>query len=740
MGLIPSCSSGGSGAVGGAPGGNSGSLPVIGSFTAQPSTLAAGGGPVTLAWSVSGADQMTIDPVVGAASGSQTQASVTSTTIFTLSASNATGTTTKSVVVTVAPSSRSPVILSFSATPVNLPGGGGQATLRWQVLNATSLSIDHGVGTVTGTSRSLSVTTTTLYTLTAVNSDGSSTAVVAVVVGQNPSSHGGRSVAMVAPTGGELFLAPAMLRLVGSAHDPNVYTNSPSPGLGGNASKAQFFVDDTQVLEVQGSDAEYWIFKGFVGGIAGGRHRVWVRGIYTNPAEVLDSVPMIVDVVDPPAFAQTVNLNADVVLSGGTNYELIGAPGQRIRLNGNGHKISGGGSGRLTFKFVDVFDLGDRADTSQPSMDITTTGTVTIEDSTFDTSNTLRLSQGGSGAASLRRNLFRSNMRMPIGQYPGSGNDKPSFPVLHFGGASTGAKVFAGNNVGAGWVEFQGVNNWIVGGDTDEDSNVLIGPRVGIYVQNSSATQVRRNYSHHVYYGGWSQGSNFELGGSPTITVEHNIVYGSSWPVRGVACEFRYNLVLDAGHQWLWADSTGGSIHHNVFSGGEEDVGGIYALYNPQNVRIFNNTFDGQSQQSISAIVKMTGGMVSLTSNLFLNDPKAPAVSITGGTLTADYNLFFNTQAPNYSDGRLPAHDIGGGAQTNPLLTAPPAGPFDLDEGGLWRRSLTLRDALSLYRTRYQPQTGSPAIDAGDPAGGTGNDVGAVGSGEPNAADKFGQF
>src|SRR5207245_1339556 len=127
-------------------------------------------------------------------------------------------------------------------------------------------------------------------------------------------------------------------------------------------------------------------------------------------------------------------------------------------------------------------------------------------------------------------------------------------------------------------------------------------------VSNSSAIQVRRNYSHHVYYGGWSQGANFELFGSPSIVVEHNVISGSSWPVRGVSCEFRYNLVLDAGHQWLWADSTDGSIHHNVFAGGESDVGGIYALYNPQNVRIFNNTFDGQSRTSVAALVKVTGG------------------------------------------------------------------------------------------------------------------------------------
>jgi hypothetical protein len=45
---------------------------------------------------------------------------------------------------------------------------------------------------------------------------------------------------------------------------------------------------------------------------------------------------------------------------------------------------------------------------------------------------------------------------------------------------------------------------------------------------------------------------------------------------------------------------------------------------------------------------------------------------------------------------------------------------------------------LGLYRTRYAPQAGSPLIDAGDPQGGAGNDIGAVGAGQANPADLFG--
>src|SRR6185295_6537472 len=231
--LIPACWSGGNNVASPPASGGGAALPEILTFTSQPSSLPAGGGSVTLSWTASGADQIVLSPVGGPVTGSQLQTTVTSTTIFSLPATNAAGTTTKNVVVTVAPSANNPVILSFTSTPSHLPAGGGTSTLQWQVLNATSLSIDHGVGAVTGTSKSVAVTTTTTFTLTATNNDGSSTTITTVAVGDNAPSNGGRYVAMVAPSSGELFIAPATLRLVAAAHDPNIYTNVPSPGLGG---------------------------------------------------------------------------------------------------------------------------------------------------------------------------------------------------------------------------------------------------------------------------------------------------------------------------------------------------------------------------------------------------------------------------------------------------------------------------------------------------------------------------
>jgi hypothetical protein len=77
-----------------------------------------------------------------------------------------------------------PVISSFTATPSTLPSGGGNTLLAWNVAGATSLSIDQSVGEVTGLiSKSVAVTTTTTFILTATNTNGSSTKSFVVTVG-----------------------------------------------------------------------------------------------------------------------------------------------------------------------------------------------------------------------------------------------------------------------------------------------------------------------------------------------------------------------------------------------------------------------------------------------------------------------------------------------------------------------------------------------------------------------------
>jgi Bacterial Ig-like domain len=80
------------------------------------------------------------------------------------------------------PAGTKPTITSFTATPPSLPAGGGSMTLQWDVKDATTLSIDGGVGAVTGVSKAVSVTSTTTFTLTATNTAGSTTQTTSVRV------------------------------------------------------------------------------------------------------------------------------------------------------------------------------------------------------------------------------------------------------------------------------------------------------------------------------------------------------------------------------------------------------------------------------------------------------------------------------------------------------------------------------------------------------------------------------
>jgi hypothetical protein len=74
-----------------------------------------------------------------------------------------------------------PVIASFTADAAIVAPGHSTA-LRWSVTNATSLSVDHGVGPVSGASVVVTPVDTTSYTLTATGAGGSTTATTTVTV------------------------------------------------------------------------------------------------------------------------------------------------------------------------------------------------------------------------------------------------------------------------------------------------------------------------------------------------------------------------------------------------------------------------------------------------------------------------------------------------------------------------------------------------------------------------------
>jgi hypothetical protein len=175
-----------------------GQLPVINSFSAEPSSISAGQSS-TLNWTVTGATTVSIDQGIGNVALTGPRAVAPSvTTVYTLTASSSAGSvtaTTQIIVTGAAPTPTGlPVINYFTANPSSISLG-SSVTFSWNVSNATSVTIDNGVGAV-GSSGSTIVlpSTTTVFTLTATNAAGSDTATALVIVSGVPSPPAGLPV------------------------------------------------------------------------------------------------------------------------------------------------------------------------------------------------------------------------------------------------------------------------------------------------------------------------------------------------------------------------------------------------------------------------------------------------------------------------------------------------------------------------------------------------------------------
>ena len=147
-------------------------LPTISSFTASPGTVTQGSGS-TLAWSVSNVVSVSIDHGVGAVAAiSSTGVAPTTTTTYTLSATNPVGTATLPVTLTVV---FPPQITGFKASPTTVTPG-STSTLTPTFSQGTGM-VDQGIGTVTSgtpfSSGALSADKT--FTLTVTNGAGTST-------------------------------------------------------------------------------------------------------------------------------------------------------------------------------------------------------------------------------------------------------------------------------------------------------------------------------------------------------------------------------------------------------------------------------------------------------------------------------------------------------------------------------------------------------------------------------------
>ncbi len=578
-----------------------------------------------------------------------------------------------------------------------------------------------------------------------------------------PRQFDGPYVVTQSPVSGMHFAAPGTIRIYADPYDPNA--NDP------DAVTVTYLMNGQPVGTFTGSGDRNGYFPFTVTNVAAGTYSITTQ--ITTGGHTYTSAPVTVFVDTPVASSGPVyNLTADMVLSGTQSMNYVGTPSNHCTVNGNGFQIrsASGFTGTLNISYCDINNLGTA---TNPGINVTTNGNGSIQliGNVWEKFGTVAVGANDTAQLVIRNNEFRENTLVPVTNLPIVFSNE-TLPVLDISGNSSAQKFFQGNNIGLSTVLFENTRNWLIGGNTDADSNILIGVRCGITVRNSSSMVLRGNYSQHNYPHRMSQGDNFELEGDGFL-VEHNLIRDSSWPVRGMGGELRYNLIDTSGtlDQVIQGPMSNTNIHHNIltmtvnqqfFAPGS----GLRVMFNVDNVQFNNNTFDGGGPFmgfSGSPVRVFDGSFIgSLRNNVFYNFAGLagePMLAGDQGESTnppparlryADYNDFYNPDAPNQTNYGLSVvgktagsagygqHDLGGfNGHANPKFAAPTALPFPFAPQDIWNRVKKMSDVLSTYRAMYSPATGSPLIGAGDPQDGNPN-IGAVGNGE--AVDQFGKF
>ena len=580
-----------------------------------------------------------------------------------------------------------------------------------------------------------------------------------------PRQFDGAYVVIQSPVSGMHFTAPATIRIYADPYD----INAPDP----DALTVNFLMNGQSVGTFTGSGDQNGYFALTVNNLAAGTYALTAQ-ITTTQNQTVTSAPVRIFVDNPaPSSGPIFNLTSDVVLSGSQNATYAGTADNHCAINGNGFQIrsAAGFTGSLTISNCDIRNLGTA---SNPAVAVTVngSGSVQLTGNVFDTFGTVSIGANDQAQAIVRNNELRENTLVPVTSLPTDYSDA-TLPVFYASGNSSAQQYFQGNNVGLSTVLFEGTRNWLIGGSTDAESNVLMGVRCGFTIHESSNMVLRGNYSQHNYPHRMSQGLNFELQGDGFL-AEHNVIRSSSWPVRGMGGELRYNLIDGSGNsdQIFQAPMSNINIHHNVFAFTVSQTyyspgAGVKLIYNVDNVQFHNNVMDGGG-----AFMGFSGSPISVTDGSFLgslrNNIFYNFAGLAGGPVLAgdfdesanpplprlrysDYNDFFNPDAPNQTNyglaviGVAPGaagnglHDLGGfNGHINPKFTQPTAIPFPFLPEDIWSRTKKVSDILGTYRSMYSPAPGSPLIGAGDPQDGPGGNIGAVGNGEP--ADQFGKF
>jgi OmpA family/K319L-like, PKD domain len=152
-------------------------------FLSDPKSITSGQS-ATLSWKVLNASTINISGIGSVGPSGSAPVAPTQTTTYTLTASNSVNTDTATAVVVVNPLAAK--LQYCYATPANITVG-ESATLNWATMNASSVTITPGVGTVANSGNVVvTPTQSTNYTITATGPDGQTTdsCSVAVTVGK----------------------------------------------------------------------------------------------------------------------------------------------------------------------------------------------------------------------------------------------------------------------------------------------------------------------------------------------------------------------------------------------------------------------------------------------------------------------------------------------------------------------------------------------------------------------------
>jgi hypothetical protein len=245
---------------------------------------------------------------------------------------------------------------------------------------------------------------------------------------------------------------------------------------------------------------------------------------------------------------QVLGVAEDIVLSGDDVLVVEGVADKPCRLDGNGGQIRSlpDWTGWVKIKHCEFRGLGTA---KKPALDLAATAAgdrIVIEHCEFHACGSIHLANEGSSAAVFRHNKVHASSMTPVTNLP---SESP--PGFRATGKSPARKLFQGNHIAKSVVLFENTGNWLIGGDEDQDSNLLIGMRASLSVHRSADMVVRGNYIHtDIPSHRWSQVHTLAVvSPCPNLVVEHNILRHGQWVVRGLTGQFRYNLVLDADAQ-----------------------------------------------------------------------------------------------------------------------------------------------------------------------------------------------